>query len=211
MEKVYTLEDIYDLLRRKYALTWHYEVWDRTNGERRQATIEDFDYSGRYSTTDLAFYNKYGDICSLTVSVSDFEFITYRDESNVMGSGSTTYVDKDLSNEWINMLLYTHGDKYATRLLKFAQKNKQRIKDEVEQKIEKFRLKVQAEAKGPYTFYRELEQKAKSVLSVEEIAEIEQPNKSSCNENCLGIRYYDATTMTIRNTNGKDEEEVLGK
>ena len=172
MKTIYTLENIHDLLRRKYALTWNYEVWDRTNGERRQATLEDFDYSGRYSTTDLAFYNKYGDICSLTVGVSDFDFITYRDESNVMGSGSTTYVDKDLSSEWINMLLYTHSDKYATRLLKFAQKNKQRIKDEVEQMIEKFRLKAQAEAKGPYTYYRDLEQKAKSALSLEDATEI---------------------------------------
>ena len=60
-------------------------------------------------------------------------------------------------------------------------------------------------------YYRDLELKAKSILTVGEIIEIEQPNKSSCDENCLGIRYYDATTMTIRNTNGKDEEEVLGK
>ncbi|MFQ6752163.1 MAG: hypothetical protein ACLRFL_01175 [Clostridia bacterium] len=43
------------------------------------------------------------------------------------------------------------------------------------------------------------------------VQEIEQPNNPSCDENCLGIRYYDSTTMTIRNTNGKDEEDILGK
>ena len=36
---------------------------------------------------------------------------------------------------------------------------------------------------------------------------IEKGNNPSCNENCLGTRYYDSTTMTIRNTNGKDEEK----
>ena len=42
---------------------------------------------------------------------------------------------------------------------------------------------------------------------------IEKGNNPSCNENCLGVRYYDSTTMTIRNTNGKDEEieETLNK
>ena len=36
-------------------------------------------------------------------------------------------------------------------------------------------------------------------------------DKTSCNENCLGIRYYDSNTMTIRNTNGtveKDEQNL---
>jgi hypothetical protein len=31
-------------------------------------------------------------------------------------------------------------------------------------------------------------------------------DKTSCNENCLGTRYYDSTTMTIRNTNGQEEK-----
>ncbi len=172
METIYTLEDIKDLLMRKYALDWQYDVWDRQTGKKRSATLEDFDYSGRYSTTELAFYDKYANDCNLTVSVSDFEFITYRDESNVMGSGSTTHVDKDFTKEWINQLLYTHGENYARRLLKYAENNKQRIKEEAEQKIEKYKLKVQAEVKGPYTYYRDLEQKAKSVLFLDNITEI---------------------------------------
>ena len=36
-----------------------------------------------------------------------------------------------------------------------------------------------------------------------------QENKTSCNENCLGTRYYDSTTMTIRNTN--EDNETLSK
>ena len=78
METIYTLEDIKDLLMRKYALTWQFDVWDRKTGDKRSATLEDFDYSGRYSTTELAFYDKYGIDRNLEVYVSDFEFITGR-------------------------------------------------------------------------------------------------------------------------------------
>ena len=35
----------------------------------------------------------------------------------------------------------------------------------------------------------------------------EKENNPSCNENCLGVRYYDSNTMTIRNTNGTVEED----
>jgi len=172
VKTIFTLEDIQDLLMRKYALDWQYDVWDRQTGEKRSAALEDFDYSGRYNTTELAFYDKYGIDRNLEVYVSDFEFITYRDESNVMGSGSTTYVDKDFTKEWINLLLYAHGEKYAKRLLEYAENNQQRIKEEAGQKVEKYRLKVQAQAKGPYTYYRDLEQKAKSVLFFDNITEI---------------------------------------
>jgi len=211
MNSIYSLQDIRDFLKQKYALDWRYEVWDRKTSEKRNAIIEDFDYSGRYSTTQLCFYDKHGNDYTLEVYVSDFKFITYKDESNVMGSGSTTYVDKDFTKDWIGFLFYTHEEEYAKALLRYALNNKKRVKKEAEDKIEKSRWKIQQEAKGPYMYYRDLKLKANSILTVGEIVEIEQPNNPSCDESCLGIRYYDSTTMTIRNTNGKDKEDVLGK
>lgn len=212
MQTTFTLEDIRDFLKQQYGIDWGFEVWDRKTGKKRRATIEDFDYSGRYSTTELAFYyDKHGIDCNLEVYVTDFDFITYREESNIMGSGSTTYVDKNFIKDWIGFLSYTHEEKYAKTLLAHALYNKQRIKQEAEEKIEKFRLKTQQEAKGPYMYYRGLEQKAKSILTVGEILEVEQPNNPSRDENSLGIRYYDSNTMTIRNTNGKDEEDILSE
>ena len=65
-------------------------------------------------------------------------------------------------------------EEYAKSLLKHALSNKERIKEEAEEKIERYRYKVQQEAKGPYNYYKDLELKAKSVLSVLQISEIEQ-------------------------------------
>ena len=65
-----------------------------------------------------------------------------------------------------------------------------------------------------YTYY-DLETVGKSKIAYQEYEtgpilidkkQKRTKNKTSCNENCLGIRYYDSNTMTIRNTNGKDEE-----
>ena len=46
--------------------------------------------------------------------------------------------------------------------------------------------------------------KAKSILNVDEISEIEQPKNLSKEEDSSGIRYYDSNSMTIRNTHEKD-------
>ena len=91
-----------------------------------------------------------------------------------MGSGSTSYVDKNFTKDWISFLVYVYEEEYAKSLLKHALSNKARIKEEAEEKIERYRYKVQQEAKGPYNFYKDLELKAKSVLSVLQISEIEQ-------------------------------------
>lgn len=173
MKTIYTLENIHDFLLQKGYPEWTYEVYDRHLGNKRKARIEDFfDEFGFFEHAYMAFINKRGDECCLEVYITDFKFATYKDESNIMGSGSTTYVDKEYTKDWINFLIYSHGEEYAKSLLKHAENNKQRIKEEAEEKIEKFRLKTQAEAKGPYTYYRDLEQKAKSALSLEDATEI---------------------------------------
>ena len=122
----------------------------------------------------MTFYDKQGNEDCLEVQVTDFSFKTFRDDSNVMGSGSTTSVHKNFTNDWINFLFATHEEEYAKPLLRHALKEKRRIKEEAEDKIEKFRWKIHNEAKGPYMHYRDLELKAKSILSVGEIVEIEQ-------------------------------------
>lgn len=178
MKTAFTLKDIHDFLLERGYPEWNYEVYDRKTGEKRKATLEDFDYSGRYSTTDLAFTDKHGNDCNLEIYVTDFAFLTYRDEPNIMGSGSTTYDHKDFSNDWINFLLYTHEEEYAKKLLKYAEQNKQRIKKEAEDKIEKFRWKTQQEVKGPYMRYKDLESKAKMILTVGDIIEVEEELKN---------------------------------
>lgn len=157
---MFTLEDIRDFLKRKFAFDWQYHVWDKKTGERRQVTLEDFDYSGRYSTTDLAFYDKCGNDYIITVYLSDFQFITYKDEPNIMGSGSTTYVHKDLSYQWIDYLLHRHGDEYARKLLNYSQQRRKQLEDELFQKVETYRDKVYNERKKELELYHELSLKA---------------------------------------------------
>lgn len=176
MGTIYTLEDIRDYLKQQFAIDWQCEVWDRRTGQKRSATLEDFDYSGRYSSTELAYCDKRGNDYNLEVYVTDFEFITYKDESNIMGSGSTTSFTNHC--DWVGYLFETHEEEYAKSLLAHALKNKQRIKQEAEEKIEKFRWKTQQEAKGPYMYYRDLELLAKSVLTIGEIVEIEQQSSA---------------------------------
>ena len=144
---VFTLKDISDFLLQRGCPEWKYEVYDRKTGEKRKATIEDFDYTGRYSTTELAFVDKHGNDHVLTVYVSDFQFITYRDEPNVMGSGSTTYVHKDFTNAWIDYMLKVYGKEYASKLLNYSQKQRKYIEDELYKKVEAYKNKVYGQRK----------------------------------------------------------------
>ena len=117
MKTIYTLEDIHDFLLQKGYPEWNYEVYDRHLGYKRKAKIEDFfDKFGFFEHAYMSIVNKHGHECCLEVKISDFDFKTYKNESNVMGSGSTTYIDKDFTKDWIGFLFYTHEEEYAKSL-----------------------------------------------------------------------------------------------
>lgn len=170
MKTAFTLEDIRNFLKCRFGWNWNYEVWDKKSGEKRKATIEDFDYTGRYSTTELAFVDKYGNDCDLTVYVSDFQFITYRDEPNVMGSGSTTYVYKDFTNLWIDYMLKVHGKEYASKLLSYSQKQRKNIEDELYEKVEVYKKKIYGERKD-LEQYHQLSLKAYNFLTNSDVVD----------------------------------------
>ena len=172
MNTSFTLEDICDFLKRKFALNWNYEVWDKKSGEKRQVTIEDFDYSGMYSTTDLAIFDKSENSYALDVYLSDFKFITYKDEPNVMGSGSTTYVNKDLSYSWIDYLLHTHGEEYAKRLFKNSARKKKKIKEQMVEKINNYTQQVKNEYSVELEYCKALEEKALTYLTDSDIVNL---------------------------------------
>ena len=44
MKTSFTLEDIRNFLKCRFGWDWNYEVWDKKSGEKRKATIEDFEY-----------------------------------------------------------------------------------------------------------------------------------------------------------------------
>ena len=165
MEIEFKLKEIHDFLLERGFPEWNYEVYDRRTGEKRKSTIEDFDYTGRYSTTELAFVDKRGNDCNLTVYVSDFKFITYRDESNQMGSGSTTYVHKDFSKNWIDYMLQVHGIEYASKLLNYSQKQRKDIEEALYKKVDAYKNKVYNERKEEVEHYYELSLKAYNYLT----------------------------------------------
>ena len=183
MDTTFTLEDIRDFLKRQFNFDWNYDVWDKKTGKQRKATLEDFDYSGRYSTTELAFFDKCGCVYNLEVHVSDFEFITYIDEPNIMGSGSTTYVHKNLSYSWIDYLLYRHNEEYAKKLFETSVINKKQIKNDMLEKIQTYTQELEDENRAELEYYEQLNEKAKRRLTVDEIKKIEQENTD---EDALG-------------------------
>jgi len=178
MKTIYTLENIHDFLLEQGCPEWEYEVYDRMSGQKREAKIEDFT-KNIFHRPNMSFINRRGDECNLEVFVNNFKFITFRDKIDVMGSGSETYIDKDFTGDWIGYLSQTYGQEYAEPLLQYAINNKHRIEQETEEKIENFRLKVQAEAKGPYMYFNDLEENAKAMLPSDKIEKIEEENAKS--------------------------------
>lgn len=172
MKTIFTLEDIRDFLRRTFALDWQYDVWDKKTGKQRKVTLRDFDYSGIYSTTELAIFDKCGNAYTLEVYLSDFKFITYKDVPNVMGSGSTTYVHKDLSYQWVDYLLHKYYEEYAKRLFKNSARNKNRIQKEMVEKINKYTQQVKNENRVELEHYKALEEKALTYLTDKDIVDL---------------------------------------
>jgi len=89
--------------------------------------------------------------------------------------------------------------------------NKEYAEDKRKRKAKK--IKHQEYETGPVLIDKKITYYAYDHKETKTPNPIEKGNNPSCNENCLGVRYYDSTTMTIRNTNGKDEEieETLNK
>ena len=173
MNSIYTLRDIHNLLAKKYPKypRWTYDIYERTTGQRRSATIEDFTRN-MFDTTALVFDYK-GEEYSLDVAVSNFSFVVYEDEPNIMGSGSTTREKDDFSSDWIELLLDENEEKYAKMLLRYSERHKKKIQSEAEQKIANFTAKVEAEAKRASSRYEDLSQKAKWFLPITDIVEVE--------------------------------------
>lgn len=170
MKTVFTLEDIHNFLKLRGYADWNYEVYDRKTGEKRKAILEDFDYSGMYGSTDLALVDKHGCDYSLESYISNFNFVTYK--LNVMGSASTTYIDRDFSNFWIDFMLKEHGQEYAKRLFKNSARNKKRIKNEMVEEIRNYTQKVKNENQADLEHYESLKAKALTYLTDSDIVDL---------------------------------------
>ena len=175
MRVAYSLKDIHNFLSQKYVkFDWDYEIYDR-RGIKRRATIEDFT-NDIYDTVSLVFIYR-RDEYNLDVQVTNFSFVVYEDEPNIMGSGSTTKVRDNFTSEWVSFLLDRYGARYAKSLLRYSEIYKKQIKEDAEREIASYANKVQIKAKQRASHYENLAQKAKQFLSTTEVAEAEQEFK----------------------------------
>ena len=111
---IYNLRDIHDFLLQKGYPEWNYEIYDKHSRNKKLAKTEDFtDKFGFFENVLLTFVNKHNFTIYLEVYITDFKFITFKSESNIMGSGLTTYTDNDFTHDWIDFLLSAHKEEYA--------------------------------------------------------------------------------------------------
>lgn len=173
METVYTLKDIQTLLLQKYPkLNWNYEIYDRKSGEKVQASIETFNQNMQDALRLVCTYkdNEY----PLDVSVSNFSFLVYEEEPNIMDSGSTMRLKNNFTNDWTSLLLAEHGNDYANKLIGYCEKCKKQINYNAMQEITQYTQKIKAKAELESLPFEKLIQKAKSVLPTSDFTEEKQ-------------------------------------
>lgn len=171
MQTYYTLKDIQTLLLQKYPkLKWNYEIYDSRTGEKISASIKNFTENMQDTLTLACTYNVNNDY-PLIISVSDFAFLVYEDETNILGSGSTRRLKYNLTNNWISLLLSEHGYGYAKKLICYCEKRKEQINHNATEEITKHIQKIKAKAKLETLPYEKLIQKASTVLQSSEFVE----------------------------------------
>lgn len=164
MKAIYTLKDIQTFLSQKYPkLNWNYEIYDSKSGEKIQASIENFN-ENLCRTVALACTCKNNEF-SLDVSVSNFSFLVYEEEPNIMDSGSTLRLKHNFTDDWISLLLAELGHDYAKELISYCKKRKEQINDNAMQEITEYAQKIKAKAEIQSLPYEKLIQKANNVLS----------------------------------------------
>lgn len=125
-------------------------------------------------------FNGHGLEMGLDTDVSDFRFRVYRDEPEIMGSGSTMVLWKDLSDKWIDLLLKNHGKNYAEKVLAYHDKQMSALTKFVENEVEKFRKKTMKKVAPEYERLAIMCLKADSIIRAEELKHIwenDEPTK----------------------------------
>lgn len=167
----FNFKDIRKFLLTKNFPEWQNTVIDRKTGIERHATMEDFNYSGLASTTTLTFTTKHGTITK-DVHITDLKFVTYNDETNIMGSGSTQNIDKVYSQDWINFLLHSHTTEYAKKIFDWSTRKIANIQQETNEKIKQFSINQREQAKEKIELYNQIATNAMNYLEDKDIVDI---------------------------------------
>lgn len=168
---IFNANDIKEFLLEQGYLEWNGEVVDRSTGNTRKATKNDFDYSGINSSTSLAFTYR-GNLEIKDLTITNFHFITYSYDSDVLGSGETQRVDKNLSQKWQKFLLKKYNEEYAKMLFDWCIENMAQIQEETNKRISEFSKEEKAKANKKINKYNEIALMAMANLSSKDLNEL---------------------------------------
>ena len=171
---IFTLNDIRKFLLEENYPEWTMKVIDRQTDEERMATIEDFNYFGLNSSTTLVFPMKFGGTFTKKMQISDFKFLTYDEQSNIMGSGSSVYIDYDYSKRWIDFLLFQHGNEYAKSVFNWSTDKISLIQKITADKIKQFTEQETKKSRKSIDKYNTIAEKAMKYLSDEDMLDFSE-------------------------------------
>ena len=101
-----TIEDVEEFFK-DIGLTWKHNYYNPKLRRFIDAkTFDEIVSDYPYLTTFELYRGE--DIGYIDFFVSPTKFIRYREETNVMGSGSSLYADKDYSKQWIKLIERNH-------------------------------------------------------------------------------------------------------
>ena len=98
-----TIKDVEDFFT-SIGFTWKHSYYNHK--QRRYVNAKKFKdiISIPYLTTFELYWGKNENEYYIDFFVSPTKFIRYREETNIMGSGSTSYADKDYSAQWVEFI-----------------------------------------------------------------------------------------------------------
>ena len=169
---IFTLEDIRHFLLEENYPEWTMKVLDGKTHEERIATMEDFNYTGLNSSTTLVFRTRFGGTFTKKMQVSDFKFLTYDEQSNIMGSGSSIFIDYEYTKRWIDFLLYKHKNEYAKAVFDWSTNKIASIEKEKTEKIKQFTQQETEKSKKKIDKYNKIAENAMKYLSDEDILDV---------------------------------------
>ena len=98
-----TIKDVEEFFN-TMGFTWEHSYFnDKLQKFVKAQTFKEI-ISFPHLTTFILYCNRHKDEYYVDFYVSPTKFIRYREESNVMGSGSTVYADKDYSAQWAEFI-----------------------------------------------------------------------------------------------------------
>ncbi len=160
MNRFYTSENVKKFLETN-EIRWNYWIVDRqTNEEIKLEKNQEFNFN--FASLVIDYANR---AYFIKVDINNLQFVVYTEQSNILESGSTWHVDKDLSRKWQEFLMQIYGEDYAQEIFDWATENKSRIENKTKENIARFTYRQKLEAQPELDYYLSLINFSKKYLT----------------------------------------------